>query len=122
MSKVYDFIKECGIFYVLTVSGNAPVGRPFGAIMEHNDKLYITTADTKQVYNQIKGNPNIQILALKSGTGNWIRVSGIAVETTDLSLKQMMLDECPVLSKHYASSDAPHYVLLEVTVTHAELN
>ena len=122
MSKAYDFIKECGVFYVLTVSGNSPVGRPFGAIMEYNDRLYITTADTKQVYIQIKENASIQILALKPGTRNWIRLSGIAVETTDLLLKQMMLDECPVLSKHYASADAPHYVLLEVAVTHAELN
>ena len=122
MSKAYDFIKECGVFHVLTVSDNAPVGRPFGAIMEHNNKLYIATSDTKSVYNQIKENPNVQILALKAGTRNWGRVSGIAAETTDLSLKQMMLDECPVLSKHYASADAAHYNLFEITVTNAELN
>lgn len=109
MSKAFDFIKDCGVFYVLTVNGDAPAGRPFGAIMEHNKKLYISTADSKAVYKQIIENPNIQILALKSGTRSWVRVSGIATETADLTLKQLMLEECPVLSKHYASADAPHY-------------
>lgn len=122
MSKAYDFIKECGVFYVLTTNGNAPAGRPFGAIMEYNEKLYISTADTKSVYKQIVTNPNIQIIALKSGTRSWIRVDGIANETTDISLKQMMLDQCPVLSKHYDSAEAQHYNLFEITVTNTELN
>lgn len=122
MSKIYDFIKECGVFYVLTVNGDTPAGRPFGAIMEHNEKLYISTADSKAVYKQLIENPNIQILALKSGTRSWVRVSGVATETADLTLKQLMLEECPVLSKHYASADAPHYNLFEIAVTHTELN
>ncbi|MGG7202298.1 hypothetical protein ACQPUL_16230 [Clostridium butyricum] len=28
MSKTIDFIKECGIFYVLTINNNFPAGRP----------------------------------------------------------------------------------------------
>lgn len=34
MSKEYDFLKECGYFYVLTINGDYPAGRPFGAVME----------------------------------------------------------------------------------------
>lgn len=30
MSKAYDFLKECGAFFVLTVNGDCPAGRPFG--------------------------------------------------------------------------------------------
>lgn len=122
MSKAYDFIKECGVFYVLTVDNNAPAGRPFGAIMEYNEKLYIATSHTKPVYKQMKENSNIQLLALKPGTRSWCRVSGTAAETADISLKQMMLDECPILSKHYPTADAENYNLFEITVTNAELN
>lgn len=120
MSRVYDFIKESGVFYVLTANNNLPFGRPFGAIMEHNDKLYISTSDTKQVYHQIKENANIQLLAFRPDTGSWVRVSGTAIETTSLPLKQMMLNACPVLSKHFTSADAPHYNLFEITITYAE--
>lgn len=121
MSREFEFIKECGVFYVLTVSGNTPAGRPFGAIMEHDGRLYISTADTKQVYFQLRDNPSVQLLALKPGTRSWLRVSGTAAETSDMSLRQMMLEECPVLSRHYSSADDPRYVLLEITVTHAEM-
>lgn len=34
MSKAYEFLKECGAFFVLTVNGDCPAGRPFGAVME----------------------------------------------------------------------------------------
>ncbi len=78
MSQAYEFIKECGAFFVLTINNDFPAGRPFGAIMEYEDKLYIAIANTKAVYNQLKDNSNMQILALKSGTRSWVRVSGVA--------------------------------------------
>ena len=34
MSKAYEFLKECGYFYVLTINKDFPAGRPFGAVME----------------------------------------------------------------------------------------
>lgn len=49
MSMTYDFLKECGVFYVLTLNGNFPAGRPFGAVMEHEGDLYISTGDMKDV-------------------------------------------------------------------------
>ena len=47
MSKAYEFLKECGVFYVLTADKNKPSGRPFGAVMEHEGALYISTGKTK---------------------------------------------------------------------------
>ena len=38
MSKAYEFLKECSCFYVLTINGDFPAGRPFGAVMEYNSK------------------------------------------------------------------------------------
>ena len=34
MSKAYEFLKECGSFFVLSINGDYPAGRPFGAVME----------------------------------------------------------------------------------------
>ena len=122
MSRIYEFIKECGSFWVLTVNNDFPVGRPFGAIMEYDGGLYISTADNKAVYTQLKENEKMQITALKPGTREWVRVSGIASECTDINMKQLMLDTCPVLSKHYASADAPHFSLFRVDVISSEFN
>ena len=38
MSKAYEFLKEYGYFYVLTINDNFPAGRPFGAVMEYDNK------------------------------------------------------------------------------------
>lgn len=120
MSKVYDFIKECGAFFILTNNGEFPAGRPFGAIMELEDDLYIATADMKAVYKQLKENGNMQILALKPGTREWVRVTGIAEECDSLEIKERMLVECPVLTKHYPSADTPHYNVFKIRVVEVE--
>lgn len=115
--KVYGFMKACGVFYVLTVHENAPAGRPFGAIMEHDGKLYLSTGNEKNVFRQIMKNPAIQLVAFNPADGHWLRANGLAKETKDLTLKQKMMDECPVLHRHFDSPEAPHFALLEVTVT-----
>ena len=116
MSQIYNFIKECGTFFVLTFNNVFPAGRPFGAIMEYNNNLYISTSDTKSVYKQNK----VQIIALKNGTRDWVRVSGIATECVDPTIKQRMLEECPVLTKHFSSADAPHYNLFQIEIVNSE--
>lgn len=86
MTKYYEFLKGCGVFYLVTINGTAPAARPFGAVMENDGNLFITAADTKAVYRQMKQNSNIQIVALKHGTRKWIRISGNAEECTDGAL------------------------------------
>lgn len=122
MSKTYDFLKECGVFYVLTVNGDYPAGRPFGAVMEYEHELYISTADIKSVYCQLKRHDKMQIIALKPDSREWIRVSGIAVECKDLKIRQEMLNVCPALTKRFPSADSEHYVLFQITERKAFLN
>ena len=115
MGTVYEFLKECGVFFVATVNDTAPAVRPFGAVMEHEGELYISTANTKNVYAQMKNNPAIQIVALKSGTRDWIRIDGNAVEVHDIGIKQKMLEECPVLVKHFGTADCESFALFRVS-------
>lgn len=122
MSASFDFITECGAFYVLTVDGDKPVGRPFGAIMEYEGYLYISTGNTKAVYDQMMANANIQLLAHKHNTRDWLRLSGKAVECTDLQIKQQMLNVCPVLQKRFTSPDCPFFALFKITDKEAFLN
>ena len=44
----YDFLKECGSFFVLTINSDYPAGRPFGAVMEIGEDLYLSTNDMNQ--------------------------------------------------------------------------
>lgn len=122
MSKAYEFLKECGYFYVLTINGDYPAGRPFGAVMEHDNKLYISTNNENQAHKQLRENENVQILAKKEGTREWLRITGKAMECVDINLKQKMLDECPILSKHFSSATEEKYLLFEIEVLSAEIH
>lgn len=122
MSEVFDFIRRCGTFFVLTLRDNAPTGRPFGAIYERDGALYIATADTKPVYEQLCAHPAVSLLALLPGTRSWLRVRCDASECTDISIKRQMLEACPALQTHFPSPDAPHLAVFRLAVRDAEFN
>lgn len=122
MSKEYEFLKQCGYFYVLTINEAFPAGRPFGAVMECGKKLYIATHDGNNVHKQLRKNGNIQIIAKKDGTREWLRITGQATECNDISMKEKMLEECPILSKHYPSADYEHYLLFQIEILNSEFN
>lgn len=122
MSKAYEFLSECKIFFVATINGNFPAVRPFGAIMEFNNVLYFSTGTNKNVYKQLLSDNHIQIVALKHGTRDWIRISGNAIEVCDLALKQEMLNACPALGKRFSSKADPLFALFKVDNMIAYLN
>lgn len=122
MSKTFEFLKECGYFYVLTINKDFPAGRPFGAVMEYDNKLYISTNTGNQAHMQLRENGNIQILAKKEQTREWLRITGKATECFDVSMKQKMLEECPILSKHFSSAEEEKYLLFQVEVLETEFH
>lgn len=120
MSKEYEFIKGCGCFFVVTMNRDFPACRPFGAIMEDKNYLYIATHDGNEAHQQLRANGNMQIIAKKEGTREWLRITGIAQECKDLSLKQRFMEECPILTTHYGSADSKHFLMFRVTVIKSE--
>lgn len=121
MSKEYEFIKECGVFFVSTINGINPATRPFGAIMEIGNDFYVSTGKSKDVFKQILNSSSIQIVALKHGTRSWVRVTGIAEIIEDESLKQQMLDENPVLSKRFKGVKDKEFVLVKIIKNNVEI-
>lgn len=121
MSKAYDFLKACGTFFVLTINGDYPAGRPFGAVMEVGEDLYISTNDLNRAHKEIRMNGHIQIVAKKGDSREWIRITGIATECDDQTLKEKMFMECPVLQRRFDTVGMEHFILLKVQVENVEL-
>lgn len=121
MSKEYEFIKECGVFFVSTINGTTPATRPFGAIMEIGNDFYVSTGKSKDVFKQILNSSSTQIVALKHGTRSWVRVTGIAEIIEDESLNQQMLDENPVLSKRFKGVKDKEFVLVKIIKNNVEI-
>ena len=103
MKRVYDFLKECGIYYLATVDGDQPRVRPFGTIDLFEDKLYIQTGKVKPVAHQMKTNPKVEIAAM--GKGGWIRITAEAILDERIEAQTHMLEAYPGLQNNYKPGD-----------------
>ena len=121
MKEACEFLRECGAFFVGTADEEGkPQLRPFGAAMEYEGSLFISTARGKRVYKQMKKNPFMQIAALKAGTREWIRISAMAAEEEDISVKERMLERCPALQKHFSSAEAEEFAVFRLEAPEIE--
>ena len=109
MKEVYEFLKDAKTYYLATVDGNIPRVRPFGTIDLFEDKLYIQTGKSKDVYKQIEKNNNVEICAFKDG--KWIRINGKLKVDDRIEAKRHMLDNYPELRGMYSELDDNTIVL-----------
>ena len=121
MSKAYEFLKECGSFFVLTINDEFPAGRPFGAVMEVGEDLYLSTNDMNQAHKQMRANEHMQIIAKKPTSREWIRITGIATECDNKELKAKMLQECPILQQRFCAVGMEHFIMFKVKVVNVEV-
>ena len=103
MKDTYEFLKECGVFYIATIDGDKPRVRPFGAINIFEDKLYLQTGKVKNVSKQIELNPNVEISGMNNG--KWIRIAGKLVADDRIEAKESMLNANPELKQLYDAHD-----------------
>ena len=103
MLEVYEFLKSAGTYYLATMDGDQPRVRPFGTIDLFNDRLYIQTGKRKDVANQLKANPKIEISAMHEG--RWIRLEAEAILDDNIEAQVHMLDNYPSLKAMYAPGD-----------------
>ena len=90
MSKISDFLKETGIFFLATADGNQPKLRPLGAFLEVDGKIIFGVGGFKDVYKQMVKNPLVEIAACKPD-GHWLRYTGRAVFETDSKYAEQMI-------------------------------
>ena len=104
MEEVLKFLKENPTYYLATMDGDQPRGRPFGTISLFEGKLYFQTGHVKQVYEQLTANPKIEICAT-SHDGCWLRLTATAVRDDRSEARAAVLDDYPSLKKMYAPDD-----------------
>lgn len=99
VEKVNAFLDSAGVWFFLTADGAQPKGRPFRFHLLKDGVLYFGTGTFKQVYQQIRKNPHVEILALNGE--EFLRCDGEAVfEETD-ALAEAVLAGAPQLKQVY---------------------
>ena len=103
MKEVYEFLNECGVYYLATVEDDKPRVRPFGTAEIFEDHLYIQTGKRKDVFKQIEKNNKVEICAFYEG--KWIRIAGKLILDDRVEAKKAMLDHHPSLRRMYDEND-----------------
>lgn len=103
MNSVYEFIKNCGTYYLATVENDQPRVRPFGTINVFENKLYIQTGKSKEVSKQIHNNPKVELCCFNGK--EWCRVAGELESDERIEAKEDMLNHYPELKAMYSADD-----------------
>jgi uncharacterized pyridoxamine 5'-phosphate oxidase family protein len=115
MERTLTFLRDSKVFYVATVDGNRARVRPFGIALNINGKLSICTGNHKDVFKQLKINPNIEISATIGGS--WIRISGRAIQNTTPETTKKFFDAEPSLLDIYKERTLEVFSLEDTVVT-----
>jgi uncharacterized pyridoxamine 5'-phosphate oxidase family protein len=108
MRAILDFLKKTDTYYIATIDDNMPRVRPFGTINLFDDKLWIQTGKAKSFYEQIKKNPNFELVGFVGS--EWLRVNGTLVEDNRTDAQVSMLEAYPQLKNIYAVDDGNNVV------------
>lgn len=103
VDKVAYFLENAQTYYLATEDGDQPRVRPFGTVLVYDNKLYIQTGKSKDVFRQISTNPKAEICAFSDG--RWLRVCGELVNDDTREIKEAMLEKMPQLKAMYSADD-----------------
>jgi uncharacterized pyridoxamine 5'-phosphate oxidase family protein len=100
MDTAFEFLKANPVFHLATVDGNQARVRPFGFVMVRNNRLYMCTNKTKDVYKQMVKCPNIEISGM-GADGTWLRVQGKVAFDDSHESKAQAFEVMPNLKQIY---------------------
>lgn len=106
MERIFKFLKENPLQYCATVGlDGKPKVRPFQMMYHKGGDLYYCTGAKKDVYKELQNNPYIEISV--STMEKWLRVRGRVEWVNDISAKERVLTESPLVKSIYKTADNP---------------
>jgi uncharacterized pyridoxamine 5'-phosphate oxidase family protein len=100
MKEVLDFLTNNRPFYLSTIKGDQAKVRPMGFIMEFENKIYFGAGTHKEVYQQMRANPKVEI-STTNPDGNWLRLTGRVVFDDRPEVLQAAFSAMPTLKDIY---------------------
>lgn len=117
MNKVIEFLRENPVQYLSTVGRDGKAKcRPFMFSGEMDGKLWFCTNNQKDVYKDMKANPEIE-LSVSSPSYAWLRLHGTAVFEDNMRVKEMCIAN-PVVKSQYGDASNPIFVVFHLKNPH----
>ena len=106
MKEVVEFLNANSNGSLATVDGNKPCLRPWGFMLEQDGKFWFCTANNKDVFKQLQANPAIAF-CVTSKEMVTVRLMGEIKFSSDVAMKQTIIDHCTLVKSIYQTADNP---------------
>jgi len=112
-NEVQAFLRENPVCFIATLEGNQPRVRAFLTVQFEDGCIYFTTAASKDTYQQLSKNPNVELCYCTQNFKRMLRIAGKIEVVDDQEKKQKLIDERDYL-KGWGAGD-PNYILLRLS-------
>jgi len=121
MNTALEYLKANQVFHLATVDGNKARVRPFGFVMKRNNALYLCTNKTKDVFQQLVKNPDVEISAMGADQ-SWLRIRGkVAVDDSREAKVQAFSEAAMLLQIYPKGADDETFVTFYFTEAEAKV-
>lgn len=108
-NEAIEFMAKNNVLYLATVDSKGnPRVRPFMYYFEKNGKPYFCTSNKKPMYEQLKAHPQVEFTTANPEFA-WIRFNGKVVFTSDISIKNAIIEASPLVKSLYGSGSNPDF-------------
>jgi uncharacterized pyridoxamine 5'-phosphate oxidase family protein len=112
LNKALQFLSEHNEIALATCQGNLPKMRIFQIMRVEGHILYFATSAKKAVWQELRQNPNVEILAYADNIS--VRCSGMVNFYVLADVKRWIYNNNPVLPRLYSSYDQLEYFCLPI--------
>lgn len=109
MNTIIDYLTKNKNQYLATVGlDGKPKVRPFQFMLADGGKLWFCTANTKPVFQEMQRNACVEF-CVSGENFSWLRLSGKAVFSGDLGMKEKIQASSPLVKSIYQTPDNPAF-------------
>lgn len=117
--EAIDIIRDAGFGFFATAEGNQPRVRPMMPYLSEDGELLLALLGRSRTINEIKANSNIEVCFVDRKMW-YCRATGTATLSNDVSKKQMVFENVPMLRQYFAGPEDPNFHLAIIDIKAVE--
>ncbi len=115
-SDCFQFIRECGYFFLATSVDGKPKLRPMGMLFSDDNTLFFATDKRKNVYSELTRNPSVELASYNMNTRKWIRITGSAETESSGKIREEMTALYPMIKQEYIGPEEIFFVIFKLLI------
>jgi len=117
--QALDIISDAGSGFFATTEGDQPRVRPMMPYLTEEGDLLLAMLGRSRTIEQIKANPKVEICFVDRKMW-YCRVTGTAKISTEISQKQLVFENVPMLRQYFAGPEDANFHLAHIKITSVE--